>query len=224
MRKVVLASVVLASVSTVAAQPGLQEPEPVEAPPPVRTVKKRVDPIATDRVFGGGVRLTGLSGVGALPGVNVGGEVAVFGRWEERFAELGLGKWRPEETIVVADGPERVELGLDVWTLRAGWSSMKMPLRAWLLVEAGELASPHRVMPAGVPRMVMGSVAPEQKWFAAGGGFGVAWPMSEHARLVGSVELAIPIDREQMMLATGRQFEPSSAAARCSLGLEIGLR
>src|SRR5262249_52003933 len=115
-------------------------------------------------------------------------------------------------------------LGLDLWTLRAGWASMKMPLRAWLMVEAGELAGPHKVMPAGVPRMVMGSVESSHKWFAAGGGFGVAWPMSDNARLVGNVELAIPIDREAMMLDTGGTFEPDSATARCSLGLEVGWR
>jgi hypothetical protein len=72
--------------------------------------------------------------------------------------------------------------------------------------------------------MVMGSVEASHKWFAAGGGFGVAWPMSENARLVGNVELAIPIDREAMMLDTGGTFEPDAATARCSLGLEVGWR
>lgn len=213
--------VVIASVSVAGAQPGMQEPVETEAPPPTHTMGRRVDPVATDRMWGGGVRLTGLSGVGALPGVNLGGEVAAFLRWEERFVELGLGKWRPQEAVVVTDD---VKLGLDVWTVRGGWASKKMPLRAWLLIEAGELAGPHEVMPAGVPRMVMGSVASDHKWFAAGGGFGVAWPMSDSARLVGNVELAIPIDREPMMLESGRQFEPDAATARCSLGLEVGFR
>ena len=71
--------------------------------------------------------------------------------------------------------------------------------------------------------MVMGSVPSEHKWFAAGGGFGVQWPMSQNARLVGNVELAIPIDKEPMMVETGT-FEPNKAAARCSLGLELGWR
>ena len=215
------ACVVVASPAV--AQPGLQEP--VEPAPPVRhTLVTRANPNATDALWGGGVRLTGLSGVGAMPGVNVGGELAVHVRWEERFVELGLAKWRPQETVIVAESPEHVELGLDVWSIRGGWASMKMPLRAWLLVEAGELAGPHAVMPAGVPRMVMGSVEPSHKWFAAGGGFGVQWPMSQNARLVGNVELAIPLDKQPMMLATGGSFEPDGAAARCSLGLEVGWR
>jgi hypothetical protein len=222
---------VIAFASSAAAQPGLQEPvepetEPEVEPRPIRQpFLKRANPNATDEVWGGGVRLTGLSGVGALPGVNIGGEVAVHLRWEERFIELGLAKWRPQETIVVEQTTDRrVELGLDLWSVRGGWASKTMPLRAWLLVEAGELASPHKVMPAGVPRMVMGSVPSEHKWFAAGGGFGVQWPMSKNARLVGNVELAIPIDREPMMLDTGGSFEPDAATARCSLGLELGWR
>ncbi len=216
-------SFVIAVSSAAFAQPGMQEPSE-SVPPPRHTLIAKVNPNATDAEFGGGVRLTGLSGVGALPGVNVGGELAVHVRWQERFLELGLAKWRPQDTVIVEErGDDRVELGLDVWSVRAGWASMTMPLRAWLLVEAGELAGPHRVMPAGVPRMVMGSVPSEHKWFAAGGGVGVQWPMSQNARLVGNVELAIPIDREPMMIETGA-FEPSGAAARCSLGLELGWR
>lgn len=211
--------------SSAAAQPGMQDPvDPAPRPTRNTTFAKKVNPNATDAMWGGGVRLTGLSGVGALPGVNIGGELAVHVRWFERFAELGLAKWRPEETIIVASTPERVELGLDLWTLRVGWASMQMPLRAWVLVEAGELASPHAVMPAGVPRMVMGSVQPSHKWFAWGAGFGVQWPMSQNARLVGNIEVAVPVDREQIMLDTGGAYEPSSGAARCSLGLEVGWR
>lgn len=173
--------------------------------------------------WGGGVRVTGLSGVGALPGVNMGAELAVYVRRDERFVELGLGRWVPQETYVVAESPERVELGLDVWTVRGGWASQKMPLRAWLLVEVGELAS-ARQMTGYISRMV-GAVDSERRWLAAGGGFGVAWPMAEHARLVGTVELAIPIERNTpMMMTTGKDYEPEAAAARCNLGLELGWR
>lgn len=216
---------VIALASSAFAQPGMQEPvAPEPAPRPARhSFLEKKNPNVTDEVWGGGVRLTGLSGVGALPGVNVGGELAIHVRWEERFVELGLAKWRPQEKVVV-DSQQGVELGLDLWTLRGGWASMKMPLRAWLLVEAGEVAGPHDVMPAGVPRMVMGSVESNHKWFAAGGGFGVQWPMSDNARLVGNVELAIPIDREQIMLDKGGVYEPDKATARCSLGLEVGWR
>jgi hypothetical protein len=170
-----------------------------------------------------GLRLTGLSGIGALPGVNLGGEVAGYLRWEERFVELGLGRWKPEETIIVS-AADNTKLGLDVWTLRGGWASMEMPLRAWLMLEAGEIAGPHAVMPAGVARMVTGNVAPDHRWFAAGGGFGVGWPMSERSRLVGSVEVAVPLGKRQVMLDSGAPYEPDAAAARASLGIEVGWR
>jgi hypothetical protein len=66
------------------------------------------------------------------------------------------------------------------------------------------------------------NVPAERRWFALGGGVGVAWPMSDHARLFGSVELAIPVQRRELVMSEGRPYEPDIAAARCSLGLEVG--
>jgi hypothetical protein len=212
---------VLVTTATAAAQPGLADP--VSPPRPIVHGLGEKASQATDRVWAWGMRLTGLSGIGALPGVNLGGEVAGYLRWEERFIELGLARWKPEERILV-NAADNTELGLDVWTLRGGWASMEMPLRAWLMVEAGELAGPNQVMPTGVARMVSGNVEPEHRWLAAGGGFGVGWPMSERARLFGSVEVAVPIGKKQMMLDSGQPFEPDAAAARASLGIEVGWR
>ena len=175
-------------------------------------------------LWGGGVRLTGLSGIGALPGRNIGGEVAVLVRHDELFGEFALGRWKPEKTYVVVDdtSQQRVELGLDVWSFRGGWQSRTKPLRGWLLAEVGELASPDAMIGA-VPRMVTMTTPSARRWVAVGAGFGVAWPMSDHARLVGTLELAVPVDRKQMMLEAGA-FEPDPAAARCALGLEVGWR
>ena len=59
------------------------------APPPSVTVRKPVkDPLATTRKIGFGIRATGLSGIGALPGVNYGGELSGMIRYNEMFAEL----------------------------------------------------------------------------------------------------------------------------------------
>jgi hypothetical protein len=200
--------------------PGEVEPAAAVRPAPrPALVHRHINDV---QLWGGGVRLTGLSGVGALPGVNMGAELAVYVRRDERFLELGYGHWIPQETYVVAESPERVELALDVWTVRGGWASTSMPLRAWVLAEVGELAGTHQVTGA-IARMV-GAVEKERRWVAAGGGVGVAWPMTETARLVGTVELAIPIDRTPMMMQTGSEFEPDPAAARANLGLEIGWR
>jgi hypothetical protein len=180
-------------------------------------------PLATTERWGGGVRITGLSGIGALPGVNYGGELSGLVRRDEMFVELAVGWWKPEETYVVTQTPERVELGLDVWTLRGGWASMQTPLRAWVLAEVGELAS-ARSMPGVLPRMMTGDTPSERRWQALGAGFGVAWPMSDNARLFGMIEIAVPVHRAQVMLDVGSPYEPDPLAARSSAGLELGWR
>ena len=194
---------------------------PGSVPPAAPRVERRA-PFATHDEWGGGVRLTGLSGIGALPGVNYGGEIAAQLRHDEYFAELAFGWWKPEKTYLVAVTPKPIELGLDVWTLRGGWSSMKMPLRAWGLVEVGEIASAS-AMPGVVARMMMGDTPHDRRWQAVGGGFGVAWPMSDNARLFGMVEIAVPINRDAVMLDQG-PYKPDALAARSSAGLEFGWR
>ena len=104
--------------------------------------------------------------------------------------EMAGAAWKPQKTYIVSESPQRVELGLDVWTLRGGWASMQTPLRGWALFEVGELASAG-TMPGVVARMMTGETPQERRWKAVGGGFGVAWPMSDNARLIGMIELAI---------------------------------
>jgi hypothetical protein len=191
--------------------------------PAVVRPRTRANPLATTARWGGGVRVTGLSGIGALPGVNFGIEVAGLVRRDEYFVELALGRWKPEDTHLVTETPERVELGLDVWTLRGGWASMTMPLRGWLLAEVGEVAG-ARGMPGVVTRMVMGDTPQQRQWRAVGLGFGVAWPMSDQARLVGNMEFAVPVNRERLLLDGGEAYEPDPLAARYSVGLEVGWR
>lgn len=239
--KLMLASSLLAVTAvTASAQPGatpssdetaaaeaeadaaLRPPSAVEVAPTVYVAHKKPSPLATTERWGGGVRLTGLSGIGALPGVNYGGEVAGNVRHDELFAEFALGRWRPQKTYVVTESPQRVELGLDVWTLRGGWASMSMPLRLWGLVEVGELASAG--MPGVVARMMTGEVPDSRRWRAVGAGFGVAWPMSNNARFVGMIEIAVPVDRGTVMLDTAGAYRSDPMAARSSAGLEVGWR
>lgn len=203
--------------------------EPLDAGPPgdARPVptrntimRERTDPLATTERWGGGIRLTGLSGIGALPGVHFGGEVAGLLRRDELFGELALGRWKPEETRMLADTD--VELALVTWTLRGGWASMKMPLRAWALVEVGEVAGIEK-MPGVISRMVMGETPRERQWAAIGAGLGVAWPLSNQARVVGNLEFAVPVKRDVLMLDEG-SYEPDPMTARYSIGLEVGWR
>jgi len=220
--KLTLAGTLLAAPAVASAQPpGSIEPDDVR--PSAVAPHKRGSAVATTERWGGGVRLTGLSGIGALPGVNYGAEVAAHLRRDEVFVELALGRWKPEDNYVVTESPERVDLKLDLWTVRAGWASMKMPLRGWVLVEAGEIAG-SRGMQGVVTRMMMGDTPQQRQWRAAGAGLGVAWPMSDQARLVGNLEIAVPFSREPLMLDRGGSYEADPLAARYSVGLEVGWR
>jgi hypothetical protein len=180
-----------------------------------------VDPLATTERWGGGLRFTGLSGIGALPGVNFGVEVAGLLRRDERFLELALARWKPEDSHLVA-AADPVPLALNVWTLRGGFASMRMPIRAWALVEVGEVAGAKQ-MPGVVSRMVMGSTPNNRRWTALGAGLGIGWPLSNQARVVGNLELAVPVKRESLMLDDG-VYEPDPLAARYSIGIEVGWR
>src|SRR5213075_2791708 len=78
--------------------------EETPAPPPTVTVHKPVhDPLATTRTIGLCVRSTGLSGIGALRGVNYGGELAARIRHNELFAELAVARLKPEKTYMVSE-------------------------------------------------------------------------------------------------------------------------
>jgi len=167
------------------------------------------------RRWGAGLHLTGLSGVGALPQLNLGAELAAYVRRLDRFVELGAGVWVPQSAPLNAGAPARVEVSLQVITVRAGWGPRELPLRAWLTAEVGRIQ--------GIGVAVDDPRAGSSRWTALGGGFNVGWPMSPLARLVGAVELMIPLERTVFMLDDGRDlYQPSSATARCSLGLEVG--
>lgn len=209
---------------TANAQPGNMDPVP-PAEPAVLVHRPIHDPLATTERWGGGLRLTGASGIGALPGRNLGAEVALNVRHDELFVELAMSHWKPEgDYQVMATTGSPVALGLDLWTMRAGWSSMKMPLRAYALAEVGEIAGAGD-MPTVIPRMVMGSTPDGRRWTALGAGLGVAWPMSDQIRIVGTMELAVPVSEEHVVLDHGvGEFKPDPIAARYALGLEVGWR
>ena len=193
------------------------------AAPATAEVDNTTNGIGTTERWGGGVRLTALSGIGALPGVNFGGEVAGQLRRDEYFVELALGRWKPEDRHMVEDGTTApIPLAMNVWTVRGGWASMRMPLRGWVLAEVGDVSGAKQ-MPGVVSRMVMGDTPAARRWTAVGAGLGVAWPMSDQARLVGNLEFAVPIKRDTLMLDTGA-YEPDPISARYSIGLEVGWR
>lgn len=168
-------------------------------------------------MWGGGLRALALSGVGTLPGVGIGGDLSAFMRRRDAFVELGVSRWASSPSYLVEGAPGRVEVRLDTLALRGGWSPQRMPIRGWLGVELGEIAG------RGVA--LVDSQSASTRWLAGVGGFGVAWPMARLARLVGTFEVAVPLEQTRFILSDGQQiFRPSPAAARCALGIEVGWR
>ena len=81
----------LLATSAAQAQPGADDPE--LSPPSEVPIVQNEHPLATHSPiappapeWGGGFRITGLSGIGALPGVNYGGELSGQLRHDELFA------------------------------------------------------------------------------------------------------------------------------------------
>jgi hypothetical protein len=168
-------------------------------------------------VFGGGVRLLGVSGVGIVPGIGLGGEVSAYVRRRGLFAEVGMSSWATSSSYLVEGAPGRVEVDLMSYVVRAGWSPEDKPLRAWLGAESGTMSGRGVALPDNQD----GSA----RWVAMNAGFGVAWPMSRYARIVGTFEVGVPFERVRFILAQGGEiFRPSAAIARTAFGLEVGWR
>jgi len=167
--------------------------------------------------WGAGLRMLGLSGIGAMPGVSVGGEMSGYVRARWLVAELVGMSWLRSASVVHLGAPARIDVSLALAALRLGWGPEHLPLRAWLGGELGALRG------AGValedPRVETG------RWIAVGTGFAVAWPIFTHARLVGAIELSVPLSRPRFMLQDGSEvYRPGPAAVRSGLGVEVGWR
>ena len=173
-------------------------------------------PTATSRIFGLGIHVMALSGIGTVPRVGVGGEFSVFVRRKDYFGEVGFARWASRSAYLVAGAPGRVEVGLDVFTARIGWSPTRMPLRTWIGTEVGEM---H-----GAGAALADEMRGSAPWIAGTAGLGIGWPMARYARLIGTFEVAIPFSRVDFTLAqSGDIYSSSAAAARCAVGLELGL-
>lgn len=167
--------------------------------------------------WGGGLRVVAVSGVGALPGVGLAGELALYGRRRAYFAELAGTRWARNAKYLTEGAPGAVDISLLTAVLRAGWSPPRMYIRAWAVGEVGPMTGSG----IAINDRRIGS----GRWTAAGGGFGVAWPMWEYARLVGSVEFLAAFEQVHFVLSDGADvYKPSVGVARCALGLEIGWR
>jgi hypothetical protein len=190
-------------------------------PPVVDDARPRlavqVPPTAVMHDWGGGLRLVGVSGIGALPGVGLGGELGVYARHRSLVLELAEAQWRQSRQVLQPGAPGRVDVSLRTTALRFGWGPEDVPLRVWLGGELGSIEGQG----VALNDVHVGTAT----WGSVGAGIGVAWPMAPHARVVGMVELAVPLQRARFVLQDGTEvFRPDVATARCGLGLEVGWR
>lgn len=164
-----------------------------------------------------GVRALALSGIGMTPEVGVGADVSTFLQRGTQFVEIGYAKWVPRPMQILASESGTVQFDLQLVALRGGWASTKMPLRGWVGLEVGRM---HGEGPAlRAPESGVG------RWIAISSGFGVGWPISPRTRLVGTFEVAVPVERATFQFMDGSEVrEPAPISARSALGVEVAWR
>ena len=164
-----------------------------------------------------GFRALALSGIGMTPEVGVGADVSAFVQRDTRFLEIGYAKWVPRPMQILASESGTVQFDLQLVAVRGGWASTKMPLRGWIGLEVGQM---HGEGPAlRAPDSGVG------RWVAISSGFGVGWPISPRTRLVGTFEVAVPIERAEFQFMDGSEVrEPAPISARSALGVEVAWR
>lgn len=162
-----------------------------------------------------GARLSGVSGIGVLPQVGLGGELAVTLRRDHHLAELAATRWVTSAAQFHNGRPAKVDVDLDVAAARYGWRPYELPLRAWLAVEVGTMRGAEIQLPS---EQLEGG-----RWIAAGAGFGIAWQMKPWLRLLGTTETMLAIERVRFTTGEGLvAYAPSPMSVRTTVGLEVG--
>ncbi len=167
--------------------------------------------------WSGGFRALALSGIGMTPSVGVGADLSAFVQRDTSFVELGYARWVPRPMQILPNADGLVEFDLQLVALRGGWASTRMPLRGWVGLEIGQM---HGRGPAlRTPESGVG------RWVAISSGFGVGWPISPRTKLVGTFEVAVPVERAKFQFMDGSEVrEPAPISARSALGLELAWR
>lgn len=185
-------------------------PTPAPPPPPPAVVHVSVVPASTEHEPFAAVRLSEVSGVGAQPGLSLGGELTVHVRTHGLFVELGGALWSGTATSGAMGG---MVASLREGVLRTGWLAPHH-MRVWL---AGELGSLR-----GEGMMVVGARVGSAAWAGLGAGGAVSVPLAHHVSLVGALEVVAALTRPKFGLEDGEMvYQPEAVAARLSVGLEI---
>ncbi|HEY5921321.1 MAG TPA: hypothetical protein VIV11_06610 [Kofleriaceae bacterium] len=166
-----------------------------------------------------GVRVSAVSGIGVVPQLGVGAELAIAIRGRALFAELAQTHWLA--SAIEYDEAARGDVALDVTSTRVGWRSSAVPVRAWLTAEVGTLRAASAPSPTSprdemVPAVTLADPATTTRWLAAGAGIGLAWSLGSWIRIVGATEGTLHGANRAPSAAT------SVVSVRASCGLELG--
>lgn len=162
-----------------------------------------------------GARISGVSGIGVIPQVGLGGEVAITLRTNRHLVELGATRWFTSAAQFHNGRPAKVDVDLDVAIARYGWRPYELPLRSWVGVEVGNMRGGGVQLPTA---QLEGG-----RWVAAGAGFGIAWQMTPWIRLLGTTEAMLAVERVRFSTGDGLVvYAPSPMSVRTTCGLEVG--
>jgi hypothetical protein len=162
-----------------------------------------------------GARLSGVSGIGVLPQVGLGAEVAITLRKDHHLAELAATRWFASAAQFHNGAPAKVDVNLDVAAARYGWRPYELPLRGWVAVEVGNMRGGGVDLPTA---QLEGG-----RWLAAGAGFGIAWQMTPWVRLLGTTETMLAVERARFSTGEGLVvYAPAPMSFRTTCGIEVG--
>lgn len=186
-------------------------PPPPPITKPVLAVVAAAPAAPTAPAWNAGVRVAMLAGHGYSPDADAAGEVAAWASYRRFSAELAAERWWA--TTAEVAGGTGVEVGLSALAARAGWAPASH-LRTWVVAEIG---SQH-----GMGVGLSGASGGSGRWFAAGAGVGIHWPIAPHVAAVGAGEVEVALERTSFAVAAGTTvYEAPRLAERLRLGLEL---
>lgn len=172
------------------------------------------DKPAPPRAWTLGARISGVSGIGIIPKVGLGGEVALTLRRHRMLGEIAATRWLTSAAQFHNGAPAKVDVNLDTAAVRWGWRPFEVPLRAWLSVETGSMSGTS---------LKTSEQLEHGRWLAAGAGFGIAWQIKPWFRLLGTMEGMVALERVAFTMGDGIiVYAPAPTSVRTTCGFEVG--